>query len=711
MKTIHARICFDRLHDSVTFLVLMLVLTMGCAVPLRYDLKPGEVTQGRQILPQRVAVAELTDNRPAEERLEVARRATGASYPDDYTFDSGWKLEEEETVTGAVTQMMVDHLVYSRTFTDVARAPFSSSSLDCTRLKGLAAQGFDLALCGRLEHFYGFAKDNDATMISLSIATLGLGGLAYAAVPRPVVARTQMSGLKLLSTATCETLWSGDIESSFASMKALSTDDEGRFARQSLRNAMNLLVEDLSARDAGRGDASLDGTDPRQASQCPAETQGSEDLQRSLEEVRRIWRAGHQSKAIRLLEEITRREPQFVQGQVLLQECWALRFGTGSRMPGLRSVQGLDPTDPLSAILRGRALCLSGDHALSVAEFDRLDQRLPNCPLLLAFRAEALRKREMVTEALRDARRAVEIDPESARAREELGLVLLAQNPPDTAGAEQQAAELLRKDPIMPGASAIQAHVQYMRGNRREAFRMIKKIHAQAPYDLTVREVYDKTFLFDLRPPIEILDHPTGYCLGSREWSVGAFLMGHIKRGFPGGLAIGTNTLGWIGKEPNASLKLRLLREGVVKPAAALDARYNGNMKIEDSDAHASEFPVSLSLSKRLLPRISFHLGGTRVLQDRKSPFPVKDGKAVLFRELESYAALDLELLHNLKLLVEPSAVRFGHDDKWEWQGVAGVLLSGSGSLGGMANRIKAGTGFRSWDNSWFVILGLWWGR
>jgi tetratricopeptide (TPR) repeat protein len=342
-----------------------------------------------------------------------------------------------------------------------------------------------------------------------------------------------------------------------------------------------------------------------------------------------------------------------------------------------------------------------------VAEFDRLDQRLPNCPLLLAFRAEALRKREMLTEALRDARRAVEIDPESARAREELGLVLLAQNPPDMAGAEEQAAELLRKDPMMPGASAIQAHVQYMRGNRREAFRMIKKIHAQAPYDLTVREIYGKTFLFDQRPPIDILDHPTGHCLENREWSVGVFLLGHVKRGFPGGLAIGTNTARWISGEPNASLKFRLLREGAVQPAAALDARYIGNMEIEDSDDHASEFPMSLSLSKRMMPGFSFHLGGVRILQDRKSPFPVKDGKAILFRELESYAALDLELLHNLKLLVEPSAVRFEHDDKWEWQGVAGVLLSGSGS----PNRIKAGAGFRSWDDSWFAVVGWWLGR
>jgi len=63
-----------------------------------------------------------------------------------YTYDSGWREEEGGAISPALTEMVVDHLGFSKVFADVTEAPFTSRDCDCEHIRALASEGVDAVL-------------------------------------------------------------------------------------------------------------------------------------------------------------------------------------------------------------------------------------------------------------------------------------------------------------------------------------------------------------------------------------------------------------------------------------------------------------------------------------------------------------------------------------------------------------------------------------
>jgi len=370
-------------------------------------------------------------------------------------------------------------------------------------------------------------------------------------------------------------------------------------------------------------------------------------------------------------------------------------------------LSGLPDTDPLGVILRARALREAGRTEEALADLDKLEERLPDCPMLLVEQARALWSIGKIAEATAHCERAIEIDPGYARGHEELALVYLSESSVNASGAEREARRAMDLRPDRAAPRALLATAQYRSGDRRAALDGFRAANRADPYDLLTVGLYRRVFPFDARPPTDLLVHPMGYSLEAGELTLGFLYLGQIKYGLPGGVTVGTNTVQWIIKEPNALLKLRLLREGAYLPAVAIDGRYRGNIDIEHWDHHVSEFPVFLALSKRLLPSFSLHLGGGRIFQDRDSPIHLDNGSLLIMRELQGFLALDFEVARSFKLLLEPYAVRFHDEEIWDWGGASGFIWDM-----GVA-RLKLGAVYHAWgdDQQWYPAIGFWWGR
>lgn len=192
---------------------LFLCIASACGRQIVYKLTDDDITKGYSTASLRVAVAELTEARPAVEKAKRLRSEQGQEHARDYTDDSSWRVPESSSVTAAVSEMVVEHLRSSEVFAGVAGVPLASSECDSGRVRSFAARGVDAILCGELEHFYGLAEDHEGKAILITIGGLGIGGLAYLAVPQPVTARTRMS-LRLVSTEDSRTIWSGVAEGS-----------------------------------------------------------------------------------------------------------------------------------------------------------------------------------------------------------------------------------------------------------------------------------------------------------------------------------------------------------------------------------------------------------------------------------------------------------------------------------------------------------------
>jgi tetratricopeptide (TPR) repeat protein len=542
----------------------------------------------------------------------------------------------------------------------------------------------DAVLCGELENFCGLAVDHDGRILLFGLAGLGIGGLAYLAVPQPVLARTRMS-LRLLSTADCRTIWSGTAEGSVGGKRSFCADRQTDYALESLRAAVNQLVESLGLPRALAPAASSSPIDAGERPRCPREDDAEAAEKDALATARHHAEDGETAAAIEVVSRALAQRPNFAAAQLLLQDLLLHQHGTQDFLVHAeRSFHPLPADEPLLGILRARSLRLADRIAEARCVLGEIRSSLPDCPLLLLEDAATLREARRMPEALAACRRALELDPESARAHEEMARTSLVWGHVDAAGAEEAARRALELEPQSTSAAVLLAKARYHGGDRKQAL----------------------LFPFDLRPPADLLSHPTGHVLEKGELTPGFLFVGNVKLGLPGGFTLGTNTFRWIFKEPNALAKIRLSREAAYRPAVAIQARFLGNTEIEDSGSHSSELELLAAISKRVTRRVSVHVGGGPVFQDRDSPFALTDTTSVSFRDREDFAALDVGLHPHVKLLLEPAVVRFAGNPWEDWQATGGVLFDM------LVMRFKAGVEYRSWeDHHWAPSLGMWMGR
>lgn len=693
---------------SILLLLCLACIISGCGPSLRYNpAREGSEKAGKQD-EQRVAVAEFTDCRPPEERVREARESAGQSHEDDYTYDTGWREGKGGIISAALTEMVVDHLGFSEVFAEVTEAPFTSEGCDCEHIQALASEGIDAVLCGDIEHFYGYAEDHEVKAICIIIGTLGVGGLVYLAMPQPTTGHTDLAGLELISTDDCEVLWEGSAEGLISERRVWSTDKHYDYARESLAMAASAMVRQFSSPyiPGGRFSAVLEETTLEIV--CPDEIPPTPAQAGALRQAREALFQGAPERSIAILTEVVREDPRCMEAQALLQDCWLLHHGDDDPETLLdTSLSGLADTDPLGVILHARALREAGRTEEALADLDELATLLPACPMLLVERADALRRAGKIAEATENYEKAIEIDPGCARGHEALALIYILNSPPDVPGAKREAVRAMDLRPDGAAPHALLAAARYRGGERGAALDGFRAAVRKDPHDLLTVALYNRFFPFDAGPPTDLLIHPTGYSLETGELTLGFLGLGQAKYGIPGGVTVGTNTLQWILKEPNALLKLRLMREATYLPAVAIDGRYRGNIDVEHWDHHVSEFQVFVALSKRLLPSFSLHMGAGRVFQDRGNPIHLDNGDLLNMRELQGFLAFDFEIASSFKLLLEPYIVRFHNEEIWDWGGAMGFIWH----IG--VARLKLGTVYMAWDDDqqWYPAVGFWWGR
>ena len=191
-------------------------------------------------------------------------------------------------------------------------------------------------------------------------------------------------------------------------------------------------------------------------SERPTQNQAAYALYlRALEE-RNTWRGTEGFKAIiDLLEPAVAADPDFLQAQVLLAEAYGRMNWTNSDPDGsyadkarkaVAAIVQRWPDHPQSQIAQGQLLYnLERDYASALTHFQAAREQLPGDIELLnsiSFSLKQLGRHEAYLEA---ARRAVELDPESNVALDELALALLHNGHLDEAIATAERA--LKQNP------------------------------------------------------------------------------------------------------------------------------------------------------------------------------------------------------------------------------------------------------------------------
>lgn len=240
----------------------------GCGYSIKYGLNDQDIVSSSHTNPLNVQVAVFSDTRPPEEREKSAREELGQSDLRDYTFNKEFKGEVAE----GVTNMLVEHLAYSRVFQQITASSIASDQLSDGMLDSLATQGVDALLVGEVAHFYGYYDQSLARKLLYSVPLgvlsamlfsfttdsyvvywygpgLVLGNYLESRHSRRIEDRTELR-VKLFSTATHEQLWENSFDVSSSgdrAMPGISTEQRKfQVAVWSLRDLVNQIVEDLA---------------------------------------------------------------------------------------------------------------------------------------------------------------------------------------------------------------------------------------------------------------------------------------------------------------------------------------------------------------------------------------------------------------------------------------------------------------------------------
>ena len=201
--------------------ILTLVVS-GCAGRLGYSMRPETIHSGRS-QGFRLAVLNLTDDRPDEEKDFGERiRLIGDDQAKGYT-------DLPEGINGKVSDIVAKHLLFAGCFTEVGRVGIDSDEqidllkIDIRKL----SRDYDAALIGRISHLYGFDGTNAE------------------GDRRIVEARADLVDIKIIRTRDLKLIWSGQAVKDFREFESNRPGNEYRIANETLRDAINGLVDQL----------------------------------------------------------------------------------------------------------------------------------------------------------------------------------------------------------------------------------------------------------------------------------------------------------------------------------------------------------------------------------------------------------------------------------------------------------------------------------
>ncbi len=196
----------------------------GCGGSIGYALRPDTV---RNCKPQsiRLAVATFEDGRPDEEKDHNERiRLVG----DDEA--KGFTQFEGDNVAPKISDVLAKHLAFAGCFGQADRVDLpSDEAVDYLKrdIKKLS-RDYDAVMIGRVTHLWGFQ------------------GTTTGGDRRVVKAQAQLVDMKIIRSRDLKMIWSGSVNATVDELESNRAGNQYRIANETLRDALNKLVQDLS---------------------------------------------------------------------------------------------------------------------------------------------------------------------------------------------------------------------------------------------------------------------------------------------------------------------------------------------------------------------------------------------------------------------------------------------------------------------------------
>ncbi|MBF0523405.1 MAG: hypothetical protein HQL24_10180 [Candidatus Omnitrophica bacterium] len=150
-----------------------------------------------------IVVADVfADNRPGSEKEGKLYGKDGYATSKDQMFKKDLPLQ--------ISQMFVDHLSKAKIFKKIDLLDISNDlDLKQEEMTSLKNKGYNLAIIGKINHFYGYQSDEAATAVA---PLFGLVGVLTEAMinPKTVGAKVEYGDVKIIDLDNQKIVWSGN---------------------------------------------------------------------------------------------------------------------------------------------------------------------------------------------------------------------------------------------------------------------------------------------------------------------------------------------------------------------------------------------------------------------------------------------------------------------------------------------------------------------
>ncbi len=219
------------------FLLFNMVVLSGCAAQVKYNFDK-DLFVSTASKNYAVVIDAFQDNRPDREKEGKLYGKDGYAISNDKMFKKDIPLQ--------VSQMLAAHLTKAKVFNkvEVMDVPDDlESRLD--EMAGLKDKKYDLAVIGKLNHFYGYYSDEVSAMSSAIL--FGLVGAMVEAVanPKTVGGKVEYGDVKIVDLNKGVVVWSGNVEHDFEKQEKFYDGQVG-YVLKALKETNNKFSKQLS---------------------------------------------------------------------------------------------------------------------------------------------------------------------------------------------------------------------------------------------------------------------------------------------------------------------------------------------------------------------------------------------------------------------------------------------------------------------------------
>lgn len=217
--------------------MLNMAVLSGCAAQVKYQFDKDSFVSPE---PKKYAAAVdvFQDNRPEREKEGKLYGKESYAVNNDKMF--------KKDIPRQVSQMLAEHLTKAKVFDKVQVEEIPDGlELKTEEMAGLKNKGYDLAVMGKLNHFYGYYSDQVSA--ATSAVLFGMVGMMVEAVsnPKTVGGKVEYGDVKIIDLAKGAVVWSGNVEHAFEKQEKFYDGPVG-YVIKALKETNNKFSRQLS---------------------------------------------------------------------------------------------------------------------------------------------------------------------------------------------------------------------------------------------------------------------------------------------------------------------------------------------------------------------------------------------------------------------------------------------------------------------------------